>query len=179
MKIFGNRWIEFSNVEFDKFTHVFTPEIFEPTNYCCCVAVLINFSFARYICNNAIQIVIFIYVSEKAMSNMIAKENKTTYKIMDICSTKFPLLYRSFISVIYVIHIYVYIYILYIRYIFTIYIYIYIYNIHTHTHIYIYIYIYTIATSKNPSVVNTICISSFHYIHVLPVRDFANSKSGE
>ena len=34
---------------------MFIREIFEPINYCCCTAPLINFRFARYICNNVIQ----------------------------------------------------------------------------------------------------------------------------
>ena len=37
--------------------------------------------------------------------------------------------------------------------------------------VYMYMYVY-IATSNNPSVVNTICISSFRYTHVITYRRF-------
>ena len=44
---------------------------------------------------------------------------------------------------------------------------------------YIYIYIYDIyqTTSKNLSVVNTICISSFRYTHVITSRKFRLKQS--
>ena len=52
-------------------------------------------------------------------------------------------------------------------------------HIYTHTCIYIHTYIYTymsgqlsITNSNNSSVVNTMCISSFHYIHVITSRKF-------